>query len=116
MRQAIFKYGKAYLGGAKKPLACWRRRRIDPVTEMPLTQSDSSRTISCAGFLPIGDGSVLRRHVGQFGVGANTVRAPALQGLPPWRGEALLKAAYQAMYGVKQLGRKGVAMTESPEA
>jgi diguanylate cyclase (GGDEF)-like protein len=29
---------------------------------------------------------------------------------------ALLKAADQAMYGVKQLGRKGVAMTESPEA
>ena len=49
---------------------CWRRCRIDPVTEMPLTQSDSSRTISCAGLLPIGVGSVLRRHVGQFGVGA----------------------------------------------
>ncbi|MFL1529170.1 diguanylate cyclase domain-containing protein [Pseudomonas sp. O230] len=29
---------------------------------------------------------------------------------------SLLKAADQAMYGVKQLGRKGVAMTESPEA
>ena len=51
------------------------------VTEMPLTQSDSSRTISCAGFLPIGVGSVLRRHVGKFGVGAYT---SALQRLPPW--------------------------------
>ncbi|WP_259696180.1 diguanylate cyclase domain-containing protein [Pseudomonas brassicacearum] len=30
--------------------------------------------------------------------------------------DALLKAADQAMYGVKQLGRKGVAITESPEA
>jgi diguanylate cyclase (GGDEF)-like protein len=29
---------------------------------------------------------------------------------------SLLKAADKAMYGVKQLGRKGVAMTESPEA
>ena len=29
---------------------------------------------------------------------------------------SLLKAADQAMYGVKQLGRKGVAMTEYPEA
>jgi diguanylate cyclase (GGDEF)-like protein len=29
---------------------------------------------------------------------------------------SLLKAADHAMYGVKQLGRKGVAMTESPEA
>lgn len=29
---------------------CWRRRRIDPVTEMPLTQSDSSRTISVLDF------------------------------------------------------------------
>ena len=55
---------------AHLPRLCWRRRRSDQVTEMPLTQSDSSRTISCAGFLPIGVGSVLRRHVGQFGVGA----------------------------------------------
>ncbi|MHA6181669.1 diguanylate cyclase domain-containing protein [Pseudomonas mohnii] len=29
---------------------------------------------------------------------------------------SLLKAADQAMYGVKQLGRKGIAMTETPEA
>ncbi len=30
--------------------------------------------------------------------------------------DTLLKAADQAMYGVKQLGRRGVAMTESPQA
>jgi GGDEF domain-containing protein len=29
---------------------------------------------------------------------------------------SLMKAADQPMYGVKQLGRKGVAMTEYPEA
>ncbi|MGH8386270.1 MAG: diguanylate cyclase domain-containing protein [Pseudomonas sp.] len=39
--------------------------------------------------------------------------------LCPFHGQSLdtlLKAADQAMYGVKQLGRKGVAMTESPDA
>ena len=34
-------------------LVCWRRRRIDPVAEMSLTQSDSSKNIACAGFVPI---------------------------------------------------------------
>lgn len=33
-------------------LECWRRRRIDPVTEVSLTHSNSSRTNTCAGFVP----------------------------------------------------------------
>lgn len=34
-------------------MACWRRRRIDPVAEILLTQSDSSRIIVCAGFVQV---------------------------------------------------------------
>ncbi|WP_454846913.1 hypothetical protein [Pseudomonas farris] len=34
-------------------VSCWCRRRIDPVTEMSLIQSDSSRTSTCPGFVPI---------------------------------------------------------------
>lgn len=36
---------------------------IDPVCSL--------RTIACAGFVPIWGGSVLRQHLGQFGIGVN---------------------------------------------
>ncbi|MDR8389273.1 hypothetical protein MKS85_27585 [Pseudomonas sp. JL2] len=51
---------------------CWRRRQIDLLAEMSLTQSDSSQTIACSRLVPIGGGSVLHRHLGQFGVGVNS--------------------------------------------
>jgi hypothetical protein len=50
---------------------CWHRRRIDPVTEISLSQADSSPTIVCVGFAPVGCGSVLRWHIGKFTIGAN---------------------------------------------
>ncbi|MNF87166.1 hypothetical protein D3C84_696250 [compost metagenome] len=34
-------------------LGCWRRRRIDPVAEISLTRSDSSRTTTFIGIVPI---------------------------------------------------------------
>jgi hypothetical protein len=55
----------------KRP-TCWRRLRIDPVTEMSLTQPDSSRTNTVLDLCGFEDGSVLRRHVEQFGIGVNT--------------------------------------------
>ena len=54
-------------------LSCWRRRKIDPRAEKSLTQPDSSRTIVRTGPASIGVGSVVRRHMGQCGVGANTI-------------------------------------------
>lgn len=36
-----------------KVLDCWRLRRIAPVAETSLTQSDSSRILVCAGFLKV---------------------------------------------------------------
>jgi GGDEF domain-containing protein len=59
-------------------------------------------------------------QLGQFGFGVNKLSLSCSIGvsLCPNHGSlgSLLKAADQAMHGVKQLGRKGVAMTESPEA
>ncbi len=52
--------------------AMQRARTQGVGADADLTQSDSSRTISCAGFLPIGVGSVLRRPTGQFGIGVNS--------------------------------------------
>jgi hypothetical protein len=34
-------------------MICWRLRRISPVAEISLTQSDSSRILVCAGLLKV---------------------------------------------------------------
>jgi transposase-like protein len=36
---------------ATEETVCWRRRRIDPVAEISLTRSDSSRTTTFTGFV-----------------------------------------------------------------
>ena len=58
--------------GSNFSIRCWSRSRIDPVADMWLPHSAPRKNIAFAEFWQIGGGSVLRQHVGQFGVGANT--------------------------------------------
>ena len=57
---------------------CCRLRRVDPVTKMSLIQSDACEPFPVLNFCRLErGGAVLRRHLGQFGVGANTTSTKA---------------------------------------
>lgn len=47
------------------------RRQIDPVAEMSLTQSVPCEPFPLLNLFRFGGGSVLRKRLGQFGVGVN---------------------------------------------
>lgn len=53
----------------------WRRRQIDPVAELSLTQSVPREPLPLLSLSRFGGGSVLRQHVGQFGVGVNSTNS-----------------------------------------
>ncbi|MNC69569.1 hypothetical protein D3C75_1202750 [compost metagenome] len=50
---------------------CWRRRRINPIAEMSLTQSNPREPLPVLDIFRFRGRSVLRRHVGQFSIRAN---------------------------------------------
>lgn len=68
------------------PLVCSRRRRITPVAEISLTQSDSSRIIACVGFvqfwkwvsLASARGSIRRKPRGSRGKGLRSITHAAV--------------------------------------
>ena len=52
---------------------CWRRRQIDPVCRLPMTQRDDLEPIGGLGIAAANCGSVKSWHLGQICVGANTL-------------------------------------------
>jgi hypothetical protein len=69
---------------------CWRRRRIDPVTEISLTRADSLLTTTFTRFVLTEGGLIPRQHVGQFIVGVNILyqEGSAWSNQRQWRGSS----------------------------
>ena len=55
----------------KLPLACWRRRQIDPVCRFHVTQRDDLEPVGGLGITAAKGGAVKSRRLGQICVGAN---------------------------------------------